>query len=54
MKDKVCSPNGTTIRAVAALERGGVRAAFIDAVCASTNRSIELGAEQRSSHTAKK
>lgn len=43
LKDKVCSPNGTTIRAVAELERRGVRGAFIDACSASTNRSIELG-----------
>ena len=36
MKDAVCSPGGTTIRGVAALEHAGMRAAFMDAVDAAS------------------
>ena len=43
LKDKVCSPGGTTIRAVHALEKGGMRGAVMDAVLASAARSAELG-----------
>lgn len=32
LKDNVCSPAGTTIRGVNALERAGMRAAFLDAI----------------------
>jgi len=42
LKDMVTSPAGTTIAGVHALERGGVRAALIDAVMAATARADEL------------
>ncbi len=42
LKDNVTTPGGTTIAALAVLERAGVRSAFIDAVEASTKRSQEL------------
>ena len=45
LKDKVCSPRGTTISAVHALEQSGFRAALIGAVEVATLRSRELGAE---------
>jgi len=43
LRDRVCSPAGTTIAAVQTLERKGLRSALIDAVQISANRSRELG-----------
>lgn len=43
LKDMVTSPAGTTIRGIRALEENGVRAAFMQAVIESSNRSKELG-----------
>ncbi len=43
LKDKVMSPGGTTAAGYAALERGGVRDSFIEAMEACYRRSVELG-----------
>jgi len=42
LKDMVCSPGGTTIEGVAALEENGFRNAVISAVRKTTQKSIEL------------
>jgi pyrroline-5-carboxylate reductase len=43
LKEMVASPGGTTIAGLHALERGGLRAALMDAVEAATKRATELG-----------
>ncbi|NEP28115.1 pyrroline-5-carboxylate reductase [Moorena sp. SIO3I6] len=43
LKDKVTSPGGTTIAAIAKLEKAGFRSALIEAVLGSYQRSRELG-----------
>jgi pyrroline-5-carboxylate reductase len=43
VKDEVCSPGGSTIEGVAALEEGGFRALAMDAVTAAYERTMELG-----------
>mgnify|MGYP000901791728 CR=1 FL=1 len=42
LKDKVCSPGGTTIEGVYALEKAGFRAALMEAVQVSTEKSARL------------
>lgn len=45
LRDKVCSPGGTTIAAIRVLEERGLRAMMMEAVGAATRRSRELGAK---------
>jgi pyrroline-5-carboxylate reductase len=42
LRESVTSPGGTTTRAIRELERSGVRAAFLNAITAATERSREL------------
>ena len=42
LREAVTSPGGTTTRAIRELERSGVRAAFLNAITAATERSREL------------
>ena len=42
LKDAVCSPGGTTIEGVYALEKGGMRAAVMDALAATIEKTGKL------------
>lgn len=42
LKDDVCTPGGTTISGIHALEKGGLRAALIDAIEATVQRAKEI------------
>lgn len=46
LREMVTSPGGTTIRAIRVLEQSGVRAAFLNAIQAAMERSLELAAGQ--------
>ncbi len=43
LKDAVCSPGGSTIEGVKALEGGGLRAAVMEAVSAAYEKTLQLG-----------
>lgn len=43
MKDAVCSPGGSTIEGVIALENGGFRGTVLDAVTAAYEKTLKLG-----------
>jgi len=43
LKDQVCSPGGTTIEAVASLEKNGFRNSVIEAMNQCTKKAIDMG-----------
>lgn len=43
LKDAVCSPGGTTIEGMFALEKGGMRAAVMDAVGCAVEKTLAMG-----------
>ena len=43
LKDAVCSPGGTTIQGVRALEKAGFRSAAMEAVIAAYKKTVEMG-----------
>ena len=43
LKDSVCSPGGSTISGIAALEGGAFRATVMDAILSTYDRNLELG-----------
>lgn len=47
LREKVCSPAGTTISAIRVLEERGLRATMMEAVGAATARSRQLGEEKK-------
>ena len=42
LKDAVCSPGGITIEGVYALEKGGMRAAVMDAVGSAVEKTLKM------------
>lgn len=52
LKDQVCSPAGTTIEAVQALEESGMRAAVMKAMCACAEKNQSMTNQQNGSQKA--
>ncbi len=46
LRDKVCSPAGTTISAIRVLEERGLRSTIMETVAAASKRSKELGSQE--------
>ncbi|KAG7268744.1 hypothetical protein CRUP_034578 [Coryphaenoides rupestris] len=53
LRSEVCTPGGTTIYGLHALERGGLRAATMNAVESATDRARELGLKMAAAGSTK-